>query len=68
MARLIIYLTDDEWEALTGLAQKEYRNPQVQASLIIHKELRRKRLLKNDTESISTEQEVKNKKTKPPEK
>ena len=39
MAKVIIYLRDYEFTALTDLAQREYRAPKAQAALIIRREL-----------------------------
>ena len=41
MAKVIIYLRDNESAALNDLAQREYRAPKAQAALIIRKELER---------------------------
>jgi hypothetical protein len=41
MARVVIYLRDQEVSALQRLAQLEYRAPKAQAALIIRKELER---------------------------
>ncbi len=41
MARVIVYLRDQERSALHTLAQREYRTPRDQAALIIRKELER---------------------------
>jgi hypothetical protein len=41
MARVVIYLPNQERNALCQLAQREYRVPHAQAALIIHKELER---------------------------
>ena len=41
MAKVIIYLRDNESVALNALAQREYRAPKAQAALIIRKELER---------------------------
>ena len=41
MARVIVYLRDQERSALHNLAQREYRTPRDQAALIIRKELER---------------------------
>jgi hypothetical protein len=41
MARVVIYLRDQEVIALQKLAQLEYRAPKAQAALIIRKELER---------------------------
>ncbi len=39
MAKVIIHLNDNEFSALIALAQREYRAPKAQASLIIRREL-----------------------------
>ena len=39
MAKVIIHLHDNELHALIALAQREYRVPKAQASLIIRREL-----------------------------
>ena len=41
MARVILYLREQELSALQVLAQREYRAPKAQAALIIRKELER---------------------------
>ena len=41
MAKVIIYLRDNESAALNDLAQREYRAPKAQAALIIRQELER---------------------------
>ena len=41
MAKVIIYLRDNESAALHDLAQREYRAPKAQAALIIRQELER---------------------------
>jgi len=48
MARLIIQMNTNEWEALVKLAQIEYRDPRAQAALIIREVLLQKGLLKNE--------------------
>ncbi|MBT7711884.1 MAG: hypothetical protein HN745_09190 [Deltaproteobacteria bacterium] len=45
MTKLIIYLRDEEFSALSNLAQREYRVTKAQASLIIRTELERLGLL-----------------------
>lgn len=45
MARVVVYLRDQEQSALYQLAIKEYRAPRAQAALIIRKELERLGLL-----------------------
>lgn len=54
MAKVIVYLRDQEQSALYQLAIKEYRAPKAQAALIIRKELERLGLL----EVESGDQEV----------
>ena len=39
MAKIIIHLNDNEFNALIVLAQREYRAPKAQASLMIRREL-----------------------------
>lgn len=39
MAKVIIHLNDNEFNALIALAHQEYRAPKAQASLIIRREL-----------------------------
>jgi hypothetical protein len=46
MTKLIIYLRDEEFSALSNLAQREYRVTKAQASLIIRTELERLGLLR----------------------
>ena len=41
MTKLIIYLQEEEFSALSNLAQREYRVTKAQASLIIRTELQR---------------------------
>ncbi len=41
MAKIIVYLREQEHEALYRLAEKEYRQPKAQAALIIRRELER---------------------------
>ena len=45
MTKLIIYLREEEFSALSNLAQREYRVTKAQASLIIRTELERLGLL-----------------------
>ena len=45
MTKLIIYLREEEFTALSNLAQSEYRVTKAQASLIIRTELERLGLL-----------------------
>jgi hypothetical protein len=48
MARIVIYLPNQERNALYQLAQDEYRVPHAQAALIIRKELERLGMLSTD--------------------
>lgn len=48
MARVVIYLPNQERNALYQLAQREYRVPHAQAALIIRKELERLGMLSTD--------------------
>lgn len=41
MAKVIVYLRDQDMAALNDLAQREYRAPKAQAALIIRRELER---------------------------
>ena len=45
MAKVIIHLNDNEFNALIALAHQEYRAPKAQASLIIRRELEKLGLL-----------------------
>jgi hypothetical protein len=45
MAKVIIYLRDNELSALHELAQHEYRAPKAQAALIIRQELQRRGMI-----------------------
>lgn len=51
MAKVIVYLRDQEHSALYKLAVKEYRAPKAQAALIIRKELERLGLLPMEPEN-----------------
>jgi hypothetical protein len=57
MAKVIIYLRDQELTALNELAQREYRPLKAQAALIIRKELEKLGMIpaeqSNQTESPS---------------
>jgi len=45
MAKIIVYLRDQERDALYRLAEQEYRQPKAQAALIIRTELERRGIL-----------------------
>jgi hypothetical protein len=47
MAKLIVYLGDQERDALQEIAQREMRVPRAQAALIIRQELTRLGILPN---------------------
>ena len=51
MAKVIVYLREQERTALYELATKEYRAPKAQAALIIRKELERLGLLETGAEN-----------------
>jgi hypothetical protein len=51
MARIVIYLPNQERNALYQLALREYRVPHAQAALIIRKELERLGMLSTDPRS-----------------
>lgn len=51
MAKVIVYLREQECSALNELATKEYRAPKAQAALIIRKELERLGLLETGMEN-----------------
>jgi hypothetical protein len=52
MAKIIVYLGDQERNALLQLAQRELRLPRAQAALIIRQELERQGMLpKSETQS-----------------
>jgi hypothetical protein len=50
MTRITISLQDPEKTALRALAEKEFRDPRAQASLIIRRELERLGFLQTDSE------------------
>jgi hypothetical protein len=52
MTRITITLSDEEKAALRSLSEKEFREPRMQAALIIRKELERQRLVES-TSSIT---------------
>lgn len=58
MPKLIIYLREQDNEALAELAQQEYRVPKAQAALIIRKELERRGLIELSDENHSQELEA----------
>ena len=56
MPKLIIYLRDQDHDALEALAQQEYRVPKAQAALIIRQELERRGLVTINTEDQEEDQ------------
>ena len=56
MAKIIVYLGEQERNALHQLAQREMRVPRAQAALIIRKELARLGMLSVPTKSLKGEQ------------
>ncbi len=55
MAKLIIYLGEQERDALHQLAQREMRVPRAQAALIIRRELTRLAMLPEQAKTQETE-------------
>lgn len=53
MTRITITLSDEEKAALRSLSEKEFRDPRMQAALIIRKELEKQGLV----ESVSSDNE-----------
>lgn len=51
MAKVIIYLRDNELSALHALAQQEYRVLKAQAALIIRQELQRRGMIQAEADS-----------------
>jgi hypothetical protein len=45
MTKLVIFIPNQESDALRALAEQEYRDPRAQAALIIRQELERRGLL-----------------------
>ena len=56
MAKIIVYLGEQERNALHQLAQLEMRVPRAQAALIIRQELARLGMLSVPTKSLNAEQ------------
>jgi len=56
MPKIIVYLAEQERNALLELAQREMRVPRAQAALIIRQELRRRGMLPAQT-TVSEEEE-----------
>jgi hypothetical protein len=54
MAKVIIYLRDNELSALHNLAQHEYRAPKAQAALIIRQELQRLGMIPLESRNASS--------------
>ena len=58
MAKIIVYLRDQENDALHRLAQKEYRQPKAQAALIIRRELERQGMLQTTSNTPEIRKET----------
>ena len=58
MAKVVIYLRDQEMDALQDLAQSEYRLPKAQAALIIRRELERLGMLEKLPEPTGVEEAI----------
>ena len=56
MAKIIVYLGEQERDALHQLAQREMRAPRAQAALIIRQELARLGMLSIPAKSLNAEQ------------
>jgi hypothetical protein len=56
MAKIVVYLGEQERNALYQLAQREMRVPRAQAALIIRKELARLEMLCIPAKSLNAEQ------------
>lgn len=56
MPKLIIYLRDQDHDALEVLAQQEYRVPKAQAALIIRQELEKRGLVAIEPEEKEADQ------------
>ena len=56
MAKIIVYLGEQERNALHQLAQREMRVPRAQAALIIRQELARLGMLSVPAKSLNAEQ------------
>lgn len=52
MARVVLYLLDQELQALQQLAEQEYRPMKAQAALIIRNELKRLGLVQSQSAAI----------------
>lgn len=56
MAKVIIHLNDNEFNALVALAHQEYRAPKAQASLIIRRELEKLGMVPATTEIAAVQE------------
>lgn len=56
MAKVIIHLNDNEFNALIALAHQEYRAPKAQASLIIRRELEKLGMVPAATEVVAVQE------------
>ncbi len=60
MKRLVIFLNDQEAGALRRLADREFRDPRAQATLIIRNTLRELGLLETNSEPNPNQEEAQN--------
>jgi len=67
MPKIIVYLRYQDHDALTELAQNEYRVPKAQAALIIRRELEKRGLIRlsEDHETMGEEEIYDNQKAAP---
>jgi len=56
MAKVIIHLNDNEFNALIALAHQEYRAPKAQASLIIRRELEKLGMVPATTDVVAVQE------------
>ncbi len=61
MTRITITLSDEEKIALQSLSEKEFRDPQMQAALIIHMELEKQGLMESASPVSESESPTANK-------
>ena len=58
MAKIIVYLREQEHDALYRLAEKEYRQPKAQAALMIRRELERLGVLEVTPDLTAIREEI----------
>ena len=59
MTRITITLSDEEKAALRSLSEKEFRDPRMQAALIIRRELEKQGLVESESPVNENEPKVK---------